>query len=80
MAVLEGKLPSHALTVKALRVPLALASGVQTRLWPEDRTVRPAVTGTPSLVRVPVETEAMRNETVSPLSASASSAAAARAA
>ena len=78
MALSEAKVPSHALTVNALSVPLALASGVQTRLWPEDRTV-PVVTGTPPLVRVPLVTESMRKDTVSPLSASASSAAAAKA-
>jgi hypothetical protein len=69
---------SRATTVKASRVPFALAAGVQTTDSPEAMVVVPAVTAVPPLVRVPVETASMRKERVSPVSTSASFAAVAR--
>jgi hypothetical protein len=75
-ALAEAKAPSQALIVNAFTVPFAFAAGVHTRLSPVPRSVLPAVTATPPLVKVPVLTASTRKLTALP-SASASSAAAA---
>ncbi len=62
----ERRRLSVATTVKAARVPLAWAAGVQTRLSPEARVVRPGEMETPDLVRVPEETASMRKLGVVP--------------
>ena len=77
-AVADARVPSHALTVNAARVPLALAAGVQTRLSPGPSNVLPTVTPTPFFLRVPPVTPSTRKEIVAP-STSASFAAAASA-
>src|SRR2546425_286755 len=75
-ALADAAVPSYALTMKALSVPLALAAGVQTQLSPLLNNVVPGVTAIPPLVNVPLLTASTRNESASP-STSVSSAAAA---
>ena len=76
IAVAEVVVPSHALIVNALKVPLAFAAGVHTRSCPVASSVVPASTANPPAVSVPVVTASTRKLNVSP-STSASFAAAA---
>ena len=63
-ALLEARSPSHAVavTIHAVSTPLALTAGVQSRASPIERSVTPAITATPSLVSMPLDTALIRKE------------------
>ena len=74
-ALLEARSPSHAVTAHAVRTPLALTAGVRSRASPIERSVTPAITATPSLVSVPLDTASIRKETTVPQASAAVAAA-----